>query len=106
MSIFRVSWYAQLYCRGGFAHEYRPRVVEYLNFVLHRGWHELGQTLDPAEFTDAQAIVSIGGITRGNFRLVDRLFTQMERVIRIDEAETNTDDVVEAARFTLVIGIS
>jgi len=55
--------------------------------------------------TDAQALAAIARITHGNFRLVDRLFTQMERVMKISELHTITDDVVEAARSTLVIGI-
>lgn len=100
------SRYAQLYSRVGFAHEYRPLAQEELNFVLERRWHKLGQTLDPEDFTDAQAIAAVARITRGNFRLIDRLFTQIERVMKINELNTITDDVIEAARSTLVIGIS
>lgn len=44
-------------------------------------------------------------ITRGNFRLIDRLFTQVERMMKINELNTVTADVIEAARSTLVIGI-
>jgi DNA transposition AAA+ family ATPase len=68
--------------------------------------HKLGQTLDPEDFTDAQAIAAVARITRGNFRLIDRLFTQVERIMKINELSTITDDVIEAARSTLVIGIS
>ncbi len=64
------------------------------------------QTLDPDDYTDAQAIAAIARITRGNFRLVDRLFTQIERVMKINELHTITDDVVEAARSTLVVGLT
>ncbi|WP_308291972.1 AAA family ATPase [Pseudarthrobacter cellobiosi] len=100
------SRYAQLYSRVGFAHEYRPLAQEELHFVLERRWHKLGQTLNPEDFTDAQAIAAVARITRGNIRLIDRLFTQVERVMKINELNTITDDVIEAARSTLVIGIS
>lgn len=100
------SRYPQLYSRIGFAHEYRPLADEEMRFVLERRWRKLGQTLDPEDFTDAQAIAAIARITRGNFRLVDRLFTQVERIMKINQLNTITDDVVEAARSTLVIGIS
>lgn len=99
------SRYPQLYSRVGFAHEYRPLAADELRFVLERRWRKLGHTLDPDDFTDAQALAAIARITHGNFRLVDRLFTQMERVMKINELHTITDDVVEAARSTLVIGI-
>lgn len=69
-------------------------------------WHKLRQALDPEDFTDAQAIAAVARITRGNFRLIDRHFTQVERVMKINELSTITDDVIEAARSTLVIGIS
>jgi len=64
----------------------------------------LGRTLDPDDFTDAQAIASIERITRGNFRLLERLFPQIARVLKINELETITDDVIEAAASILVIG--
>ena len=43
-------------------------------------------------------------ITGGNFRLVHRLFVQIERILRINGLQAVTDDVVEAARSVLVIG--
>ena len=47
-------------------------------FVLERRWHKLGQTLNPEDSTDAQGDGAVVRITRGNFRLIDRLFTQVE----------------------------
>jgi len=67
-------------------------------------WRQLGLTLDDADFTDTQAITAIARITGGNFRLLHRLFVQIERVLRINDLTVITNDVVEAARSTLVIG--
>lgn len=57
-----------------------------------------------ADFTDTQAIASIARITGGNFPLLHRLFVQIERILKINGLSVITDDVVEAARSTLVIG--
>jgi hypothetical protein len=43
-------------------------------------------------------------ITGGNFRLVQRLFSQIDRLLRINELQTITQEVVEAAREQIVIG--
>jgi hypothetical protein len=43
-------------------------------------------------------------ITHGNFRLLERLFPQITRVLKINQLETITDDVIEAAASILVIG--
>ncbi len=43
-------------------------------------------------------------ITGGNVRLIQRLFTRVERIVQINAMRTVTKDVVEAARESLVIG--
>lgn len=100
------SHYPQFYSRVGFAHQYRPLGQDELLFVLERHWRSLGKTLDPDDFTDAQAIAAIARITRGNFRLLERLFPQIQRVLKINELDTITNDVIEAAQSTLVIGVT
>ena len=50
------------------------------------------------------AVAAIVRITGGNFRLVHRLFVQIERILRINDLHLVTDDVVEAARSIFVIG--
>jgi DNA transposition AAA+ family ATPase len=100
----RMTRYPQLYSRVGFAHHYRPLQGDELTFVLTRHWRKLGLSLDSADFTDTQAIAAISRITSGNFRLLHRLFVQIERILRINELNVITEDVVEAARSTLVIG--
>jgi DNA transposition AAA+ family ATPase len=100
----RMARYPQLYSRVGFAHHYRPLHGDELSFVLTHHWRQLGLTLDNADFTDSQAIAAIARITGGNFRLLHRLFVQIERILRINNLNLISDDVVEAARSTLVIG--
>lgn len=100
----RLARYPQLYSRIGFAHHYRPLDNEELTFVLTRHWKRLGLSLDLTDFTDAQAVAAVGRITRGNFRLIHRLFAQIQRVMRINDLTVITDDVIETARSTLVIG--
>lgn len=100
----RLSRYPQLYSRVGFAHHYRPLQGDELAFVLARHWRRLGLALDDTDFTDTQAIASIARVTGGNFRLLQRLFVQIGRILKINGLSTITNDVVEAARSTLVIG--
>lgn len=102
----RLSRFPQFYSRVGFAHNYRPLTGDELTFVLTRHWRSLGINLDDADFTDAQAVATITRVTGGNFRLLHRLFTQIERIMKINELTAITDDVVEAARSTLVIGVT
>src|SRR5699024_2048493 len=99
------SRYPQLYSRVGFAHEYRHLAEVELRFVLERRCHKLGHTLHPDDFTDAPALAVIALVAHGNFRLVDPLFTQLQRIMKINELHTIADEDVEAARSTLVIGI-
>lgn len=42
--------------------------------------------------------------TAGNFRLIQRLFDQIDHILQINNLRTVTKEVVEAARETLVIG--
>lgn len=100
----RFSHYPQLYSRLGFAHQYRPLSDDELLFVLDRHWQRLGHQLDPDDYTDNQAVAAVQRITRGNFRLLERLLPQIQRVMKINELTTITDDVIEAAASTLVIG--
>ena len=100
----RMARYPQLYSRVGFAHHYRPLQGDELSFVLTRHWRKLGLNLDMADFSDTQALASIARITGGNFRLLHRLFVQIERILKINDLTFITDEVVNAARSTLVIG--
>jgi hypothetical protein len=47
---------------------------------------------------------SVIRITGGNFRLLNRLLTEIERILEITSLREVTKDVVDAARGSLVIG--
>lgn len=100
----RMARYPQRYSRVGFVHQYRPLSGEELRFILEHKWEQLGRKLDPTDCTDAEAIAAITRITGGNFRLVQRLFAQIERILQINSLRTITGEVVQAARENLVIG--
>ena len=100
----RLARYPQLYSRIGFVHEYRTLSSAELLFVLRHHWSKLGLTLSADDFTDAEAIAAVARITSGNFRLVQRLFAQIQRIMEINNLSTITREVVETARESLVIG--
>lgn len=60
--------------------------------------------LQPNDFSDMEAVATVIRITGGNFRLIHRLCTQIERILQINDMRMVTKEVVEAAREQLVIG--
>lgn len=102
----RLSRYAQLYSRVGFVHHFKPLGAKEMAFVLEHKWQQLGLKLNSNDFTDTEAKGAIIRITGGNFRLLHRLFAQIERIMKINEINLITKEVVEAARDFLVIGPS
>jgi hypothetical protein len=45
----------------------------------------------------------VAQLTGGNFRLLHRLFEQIERILKINDLSVITSDVIETARSTLVL---
>jgi DNA transposition AAA+ family ATPase len=100
----RLARYAQFYSRVGFVHQFRALSVEEMRSILTHKWQEMGLTLAPNDFTDAEALAAMIRITGGNFRLVQRLCSQIARILEINALRTVTAEVVEAARENLAIG--
>lgn len=101
----RLARYPQLYSRIGFAHEFDKLSKDEAHHILEYKWEELGLSIKLEDFSDYESITNIIKITGGNFRLIQRLFTQIERILEINHLQTITTEVVEAARDSLVIGI-
>ncbi|MGC9271963.1 AAA family ATPase [Acidiphilium sp.] len=100
----RLARYPQLYSRVGFAHAFRPLNQEEARFVLEQHWQGWGGTIRSDEFADQEAVAAIITITAGNFRLIDRLMSQVRRIKELNQLSTVTREVVDAARDCLVIG--
>ncbi len=100
----RLARYPQFYSRVGFIHEFRPLSQEEMHFLFERHWEQLGFEFDAETSTDVEAMNAAIRITRGNFRLIRRLFSQMQRILEINKVNRITVEVVEAARNCLVIG--
>ena len=102
----RLARYPQLYSRVGFVHAFRSLRAEEVRRLLAEHWPEMGLKLPTSTITDEEAIAAIIRITGGNFRLLRRLLSQVERLLRINQLQEVTAAVVEAARENLVIGTS
>jgi len=100
----QLARYPQLYSRIGFAHQYKPLDADDLPVVLANYWHELGLLLDPGDANDVETVSAIIRITGGNFRLIERLMSQVARVMEINQLDTLDPDVIHAARQMLVVG--
>ena len=99
----RLARYAQLSSRIGFVHEFRPLGAPEVRTLL-AGWRPLEAALPADLLADAEAVAAIIRITGGNFRLLDRLLTQVARIVEINGLATVTRAAVEAEREVPVIG--
>jgi hypothetical protein len=94
----RLARYPQLYSRVGFAHEYRPIGQDEMFFILQHHWAILGLELNKSSFPDSEAVAAVARITNGNFRLVHRLFSQINRIMMVN-ALTNINNVSHDAAY-------
>ena len=99
----KVGTLSAVYSRLGFVHEFRPLGANEIRELLEQRWSPPGVHL-PENPVEPETVAAIIRITGGNFRLLNRLLTQMERILEINSLEDVTKGVVEAARESLVIG--
>ena len=101
----RLARYPQFFSRVGFAHRYQCLSESEVHFLLAHHWERLGVAWSKEDFSDAEAMAAIIRITGGNFRLLNRLLAQIQRVLQINHLSAIRKEVVEAARECLVIGV-
>jgi hypothetical protein len=99
----RIARFPQFYSRIGFVHEFRPLGAEQVQALLESRWAPAGVKL-PDEQLLPDVVASLIRMTGGNFRLLTRLLTQIERVLSVNDLHLVSIGVVEAARDSLVIG--
>lgn len=101
----RFSRFAQLYSRVGFLHEFRTLSISELRKLLadEKTARRLLK-LKPGQGVDSEAYAAIARVTGGNFRLLDRLAVQMQRIMKLNGLKWVNRDVVVAARDSLLIG--
>ena len=102
----RLARYPQLYSRVGFVHEFRPLSADAVRDLFRHQWVPAGVALPQEGLNDADVLAAIIRITGGNFRLLHRLLTQIARLVEINALSRVTRAVIEAARESLVIGIT
>jgi DNA transposition AAA+ family ATPase len=99
----RIARFPQFYSRIGFVHEFRTLEEKEITELLNQGWVPVGVTL-PNEVLAPDVIASLIRMSGGNFRLLTRLLTQIERILKVNQLDRISKEIVAAARDSLVIG--
>ena len=99
----RMARFPQFYSRIGFVHEFRPLGAPEMHVLLERHWTPSGVHL-PTGPLAPEVTAAIIRMTAGNFRLLNRLLAQIERVLAVNGLGEITTEAVLAARESLVIG--
>ena len=94
--------YNQVRC--GFVHEYKTLSQNELVFIMERQLKKVGFEHNPDSFIDQEALSAVAQLSRGNFRLLDRLLQQILRIMQINQTKVITKEIVLGARECLVIG--
>lgn len=102
----RLIRYPQLYSRVGFSHAYKALSEDEVRFILQNHCNVLGVEIKAHDFTDQESIATVIRITKGNFRLINRLLKQATRIMAVNQLSSISTEVIEAARECLVIGNS
>lgn len=96
----RLKRYGQLHSRLNFVYEMAPLTVEEMRLFISGKWLELNLPLSADDAVSA----GIMRIANGNFRVLHRVFTEIERLQKLNCLPLITPDLVEMARKGLLLG--
>jgi len=99
----RLARYPQFYSRIGFVHHFRPLAQTEMRQVLPKMWQAMPHDHD---CLSDEVMLTIMRITGGNFRLMQRLLTQVDRIMRVNGLPAASKEAVETARESLIIGVT
>lgn len=71
-----------------------------MKFIVGKLWGNLGLEYSEDNITDVESLNTYIRITKGNFPLIDSMFSQIAPTLAIK----NLNSIVDAARACLVIG--
>jgi len=100
----KLSRYAQFYSRVGFVHNFKPIENAEIQSVIKAKASELGIIIEPETISIKEALAEVVRTTKGNFRLIERLFNQIDRVMKINNVNELDKELVETAKASLLIG--
>jgi hypothetical protein len=87
----RVARFPQFYSSIGFVHEFRPLDEAQMTTLSNEGWLPTGVSL-PNPLLAPDVIATLIRMSGGNFRLLIRLLTQVEHVLKVNQAEIVSKD--------------
>lgn len=92
--------------RLGFRHEFKPLSVQDMMDILEsEQLNELEYGITNQDFDHRDTIKALVRATSGNMRTFHRLCLQIRRVMRVNQVDLITKDVIDAARQALIIGL-
>ena len=100
----KLSRYPQLYSRIGFVHNFKPISNKELEYIIKNKMDEFNIEYNINDKFTKESFSEIIKITRGNFRLIQRLITQIHRIMEINNIGNINKDVIEVAKKSLITG--
>lgn len=96
----RIKRFGQLYSRVHLTYEFQSLNANETALFIEQKWIDLGL---PRSADDAVS-TAIKRVANGNFRILNRIFTEVERLQKLNCLPQITPDLIEAARQGLLLG--